>query len=115
MYVKNLRDIEKVPMNMEGASAVMKQMAVGKDEGWKDHAMRVFTISEMGHTPKHAHEWPHINYIISGSGILHMNGEEFPVEQGDVAYVPEGIEHQFRSASGEDFVFICIVPEKGEY
>lgn len=115
MFVDNLKVIKKVPMEMPGAVNVMKQIGVGNDEGWEDHVMRVFTITEMGNTPKHTHDWPHINYIIKGEGILHMNGKDFPVEEGGVAYVPSGVEHQFKSTTTGEFTFICIVPNKGEY
>ncbi|WP_022850833.1 cupin domain-containing protein [Limisalsivibrio acetivorans] len=114
MFVENLENIDSVEMNIEGALNVMKQAAVGKKEGWGDHVMRVFTITDKGHTPKHSHEWPHINYIIEGEGVLHMDGVDHPVRKGSVAYVPAGTEHQFKSASSEVFRFVCIVPEEGE-
>jgi len=115
MYVNNLKDIPMTPMQIPGALNAFKQIGVGGAEGWEDHVMRVFTLKDMGNTPKHAHDWPHINYIIKGEGILHMNGTDNPVSEGSVAYVPAGAEHQFRSTSKDDFVFICIVPSVGEY
>lgn len=115
MFVSHLKDLEKIPMKMEGAKSVMKQLAVGNAEGWTDHAMRVFTMDAGGHTPKHQHPWPHINYIISGKGELEIDGKVNPVEAGSVAFVPDNIEHQFRNASDEPFSFICIVPNTGEY
>ncbi|PLX67708.1 MAG: cupin [Denitrovibrio sp.] len=115
MFVDNLKFIKKIPMNIPGALNVVKQVPIGNAEGWEDHAMRVFTISDMGNTPKHSHEWPHINYIIKGEGILHMNGTDHPVEEGSVSYVPKGVEHQFKSTTKGEFSFICIVPNVGEY
>jgi quercetin dioxygenase-like cupin family protein len=115
MFVDSLKFIKRTPMDMPGALNVMKQVAVGKEEGWEDHVMRVFTITEMGNTPKHAHDWPHINYIIKGEGILFMDGKENPVSEGDVAFVPSNVEHQFKSTTEGEFTFICIVPNRGEY
>ncbi|PLX68586.1 MAG: cupin [Denitrovibrio sp.] len=115
MFVDNLKFIKRVPMDMPGAVNVMKQAPIGNAEGWEDHVMRVFTITDMGNTPKHNHDWPHINYIIKGEGILHMDGKDHPVEEGSVAFVPAGVEHQFKSSTTGEFTFICIVPNKGEY
>jgi len=115
MFVENLKSIQKIPMDVLGAANVVKQIAVGSKEGWEDHVMRVFTIKDMGNTPKHTHDWPHINYIIKGEGILHMNGKDHTVSEGSVAYVPSGVEHQFKSSTKGEFSFICIVPSKGEY
>lgn len=91
MFVDNLKFIKRMPMDMPGAVNVIKQVPVGGNaEGWEDHVMRVFTISDMGNTPKHTHDWPHINYIIKGEGLLHMDGKDHPVEEGSVAFVPSG-------------------------
>jgi len=115
MFVDNLDSIEKKQVNMPGAVNVEVQVPVAAPQGWEDHVMRVFTIKNMGNTPKHAHDWPHINYIIKGEGVLHMNGKDNPVKAGSVAYVPNNTEHQFRGTVEGEFQFICIVPKDGHY
>ncbi len=115
MLVSHVRDVKKIPMPIEGAKDVMKQLLVGNAEGWTDHAMRLFTVGKSGHTPKHSHPWPHINYIVSGCGELEVNGKVHAVEAGSIGFVPENAEHQFRNVADQDFVFICIVPNRGEY
>ena len=91
------------------------QLLVGRDEGWTDHAMRLFTVGKGGNTPKHSHPWPHINYVVSGCGELLIGDKKHEVKAGSVAYVPDDTEHQFRNLTEDDFVFICIVPSRGEY
>ena len=115
MFVSHVDQIDKIPMPIPGASSVLKQLLVGRDEGWTDHAMRLFTVGKGGHTPKHSHPWPHINYIVSGSGELQIDDKTHEVQAGSVAFVPDDVEHQFRNLSDEDFVFICIAPNRGEY
>ncbi|BAI80877.1 conserved hypothetical protein [Deferribacter desulfuricans SSM1] len=115
MFVGHLKDKEEIAMNMKEAEKVFKKVAIGKDEGWDDYVMRVFRIEKGGKTPRHIHDWPHINYVIGGQGILYMDGKEYKVEKGSIAFVPNNIEHQFLNAGEEDFEFICIVPAKGEY
>ncbi|HKK01418.1 MAG TPA: cupin domain-containing protein [Desulfuromonadales bacterium] len=115
MFVSSVDDIDKIPMPIPGASNVMKQLLVGRDEGWADHAMRLFTVGKGGHTPKHSHPWPHINYIVSGCGELLVDSKKHEVKAGSVAYVPDDVKHQFTNPGDEDFIFICIVPNRGEY
>jgi quercetin dioxygenase-like cupin family protein len=115
MFVSHVDQIDKIPMPIPGASNVMKQLLVGRDEGWTDHAMRLFTVGRGGNTPKHSHPWPHINYVVSGCGELLIGDKKHEVKAGSVAFVPDDVEHQFRNLSAEDFVFICIVPHRGEY
>ena len=76
--------------------------------------MRVFTVQPGGHTPKHEHPWPHINYVLKGEGVLHHDGVQTPVRAGSVAYLPGGTHHQFVNNSDTELSFICIVPREGE-
>lgn len=114
MFVGHIDEIEKTKLESPQLKGVTKQVPVGPDQGWEDHVMRVFTVEAGGHTPKHAHDWPHINYVLEGEGVLHHNGKESHIRAGSVAYVPGGTEHQFVNNSSEKLSFICIVPKEGE-
>lgn len=96
----------------EVKNAGMKVL-IGQAQGWDDYVMRIIELHDQGHSPKHAHPWPHINYMIQGRGVLYVDGQEHPVEAGSFAYVPAGQEHQFRNSGTEPFRFICIVPKEG--
>ena len=43
--------------------------------------MRLFTLKEKGNSPRHTHPWPHINYVVSGRGVLYIDGKENVLEQ----------------------------------
>ncbi len=113
-YVSHMDDIEAVEIQMEGAQGILRRMAVGPDQGWTAHAMRIFTVQAGGNTPRHTHPWPHINYVISGSGTLEMAGTLHEIRAGSAASVPNDVEHQFTNPTEEGLVFICIVPRRGE-
>ena len=108
-------DLTAVTMNGEGVQDVVKRVLVSPGEGWDGWVMRLFEIAPGGHTPRHAHPWPHINFVASGRGTLYVDGVDHPLEAGSYAYVPAGHEHQFRAAADEPLSFVCIVPEAGEY
>ncbi|MCL6612049.1 MAG: cupin domain-containing protein [Peptococcaceae bacterium] len=114
MFVSNVRKIQSVELKMPGIRNAFKQSLIGPREGWEGWVMRLFTLKDEGCSPRHSHPWPHINYVVSGRGTLYLGGEEYELEAGSVAYVPSGAEHQFLGKGGEDFVFICIVPEEGD-
>ncbi|WP_425447522.1 cupin domain-containing protein [Dethiothermospora halolimnae] len=103
---------EKRINNPEVKDALMKVL-ISPKEGWEGHVMRVFELGEGGHTPRHTHPWPHINYIIKGEGVLHLEGEDKEIKAGSFAYVPAGKLHQFMNKGKETLEFICIVPEEG--
>ena len=115
MFVANIKEIEKNQISGDGIQNVLKQVPVGPEQGWEDHILRVFTLQKDGHTPKHSHDWEHINYVISGKGSVEIEGVKHELTTGSFAVVPSNKEHQYSNAGDEDFVMICIVPSRGEY
>lgn len=104
--------IAKEIKSPEAKNASMKVLISPKN-GWEGYVMRVIEVEKHGYTPKHSHPWPHINFIIEGSGELLINGETTKVSAESYAFVPENVVHQFRNVGETTFKFICIVPEIG--
>jgi quercetin dioxygenase-like cupin family protein len=107
-------DVTAVAMAGEGVRDVVKRVLVSPAEGWNGWVMRVFDVEPGGHTPRHAHPWPHINFIAAGAGTLHVDGEDHPLAAGAYAFVPAGATHQFSAAPDQALSFVCIVPERGD-
>lgn len=103
--------IDMTPGRRKGA---VKQVAVGPEQGWEDYVMRIITLEAGGNSPAHAHDWPHINYVISGTGTLMIAGKEYAIQAGDCAYVPSNDQHSFTNTGRQPLEFICIVPTRGE-
>jgi quercetin dioxygenase-like cupin family protein len=114
MPVRKYADLEETQVSLSDALGVSKKIPIGKKEGWEGYTLRVFKIAPGGHTPRHRHDWEHVNYVISGRGKLMMDGVEYDVAEKDFALVPPGTPHQFRNPYAGDFEFICIVPNRGE-
>ena len=115
MPVRKYEDLLAIEVQMAGAKNVSKKVPVGEKEGWAGYTMRTFTLAPGGHTPLHAHDWEHVNYVIRGRGRLMLDGKENEIGEKDFAFVPPNHEHQFSNPFDEAFEFICIVPNRGEY
>ena len=114
MKITRLEHCESTPVAMEGASGASRQVPVGKTDGAPNFSARVFTLQPGGHTPHHAHESEHVNYVISGKGVA-MEGEKpREIRQGDFVLVKPNERHQYRNTGGEPLVFICVVPSPYE-
>jgi len=50
-----------------------------------------------------------VYYILSGTGIMHIDGEIQPVEPGDAIYIPPNARQFIHNDSATPLVFICIV------
>lgn len=113
MIVSHKKDVKGVKIENPQAKDATMKVLISPTEGWEGYVMRTLSVGVDGYTPKHSHPWPHINYVISGKGRLHLDGKDIDVEAGSFAYVPEGAVHQFSNIGKEVFEFICIVPEEG--
>lgn len=114
MFAESVKNLDEIKVSAPGAVNAFKKSLIGPGEGWEGWVMRLFTLKDRGCSPRHAHPWPHINYILGGQGVLSVEGRETSLEEGSIAYVPSNVEHQFSSTGDNDFVFICIVPEEGD-
>jgi quercetin dioxygenase-like cupin family protein len=113
MIVKKL---EEVPANpMPGCAGVLKRLVVGPQEGSGEIMLRHFTLEPGASSPHHAHPFPHVARIESGEGyVVDPEGREQAVRAGDFVYIPDNERHQFRNGGAAPFVFLCIVPRRGE-
>lgn len=114
MFVSHIDDIPGKAIEAEGVRNVTKQILIGAHEGWSDHVMRRFSLEEGGHTPRHTHGWPHIIYVLQGTGTLFLDGKDHPIRAGSTAFVPGGREHQLSQSGEGPMAFLCIVPKEGE-
>ncbi|OPL09498.1 MAG: cupin [delta proteobacterium ML8_F1] len=113
MIVGHEKDLEYKIMVAEDVKGAGMKKLVGPEEGWESHVMRQVNLEARGYSPKHQHDWPHINYVLKGEGVIFIEGEEYPVKPGSYAYIPAGRLHQFINRTDEELSFICIVPKEG--
>ena len=116
MKITRLQDVEKVSVDMDGAKNAFKQVPISGSDDSPNFSFRVFTVEPGGHTPYHTHDFEHLNYVISGRGVLvDEDGNEQAVSAGDFALVLPEEKHQYRNISPiEPFVIICAVPKAYE-
>ena len=116
MKVDNAENVEGIDVQMEGASGVTLRWLIGKDDEAPNFYMRQFTLAPGGFTPRHTHSWEHEVYVVSGTGTVFMSEGERPIGEGDFVFVKGDELHQFANASdqGEDFKFLCLVPNSAK-
>lgn len=110
MLIRNIDQTSRSPVKMEGVKGATMAVMVGREDGAPNFALRQFEIEPGGNTPRHAHDYEHEVYVVSGEGEVLLEGQYRPVRGGDVIYVPADQEHQFRASAQEALRFLCIVP-----
>ena len=60
-----------------------------------EESMRVELARYPNPEPKTPHREDELYVILSGSGVVHVGSETYEVNEGDVVYVEQGVEHNF--------------------
>lgn len=110
MLIRNIHDVERTPVAMEGVKDASMALMIGRSHGAPNFSLRSFRVAPGGHTPQHQHDYEHEVYIVSGEGTVLLEGQRCPIREGDVVFVPANHEHQFRVTGDEPLCFLCMVP-----
>jgi quercetin dioxygenase-like cupin family protein len=112
-YKKHYSEVKLEDVNVDGAKDVKIRWMLSKDNNTPNFAMRLFEIGKNGNTPNHSHNWEHEIFVVSGSGKLKYENEEYELFDGSIAYVPKSTNHQF--IAGENGMkMICVIPNYGD-
>lgn len=85
-------------MSRVSTSELVTQLNEGEThyaEVLSEDSMRVELAQYPNPVPKHPHKEDELYYIISGAGMVHVGDETYAVEEGDVVFVEQGLEHEF--------------------
>lgn len=120
MKIIRAEDVPRKLVDMEGAFGADMSIPIGVEDSTPTVSMRIFTLIPGGRTPYHDHPFEHVNYVISGEGVINTEEGPFWIEKGDCILIPGGFKHNYENLlSGEEgkdreLVFICIVPKEYE-
>ncbi|MFZ5945425.1 MAG: cupin domain-containing protein [Bacillota bacterium] len=112
MIISHAKDVQGINYNEN----VLKKVLISPEVGWKDYVMRLFELKpgKDSCSMRHTHEWPHIVYILGGTGKVHLDGTDHEINAGSFSYIPGGKLHQFINTGDDILSFICIVPPEGD-
>ncbi len=108
----NISKVQEEKVELEGVQNTMVQWLINEKVGAENFAMRRFTMKASGIIPLHEHDWEHEVLILKGKGSVLYEDQEHPVVEDDIVFVPPNKSHGFRNDSGEDFIFLCLIPLK---
>jgi mannose-6-phosphate isomerase-like protein (cupin superfamily) len=72
-----------------------------------------FLPPNTGKLCEHHHPQTEIYHILSGKGIVVINGNETEVEGGSAVFIPGGATHGIRNVSGEELRWLYVFPTDG--
>ncbi len=91
----------------KGISPTIWQKPIWTRADSNSHAqMMLVKMVPGGTSPAHRHPHPQIFYVISGTGIVRLDGQEYPLRPGSVVRVLGGELHDFVNTGTEELVMI---------
>lgn len=100
------------PANHHGTTNVR---LVGPDNGARHMEVILGEIEQGGNALPHAH--PGLEqavYVLEGTGVAGIDGQEHVVGPGDVLFFPEGVFHSLQVTSGRIKLLVIYAPPYGE-
>ena len=111
MKINRDSQVEEKRVEMEGAEGVTMKILIGPEDNSQNIIMRYFKILPGGHTPRHRHHYEHLVKVERGEGIIiDEEGKNIKVTAGQSVFIRPDELHQFKNPSGNNFEFICIIP-----
>jgi len=65
-------------------------------------------------SPHHTHPWEHQAYITRGTGIIYVDGTNYPIKQGDFVLIPPNADHYFENTGESVLSRITFNPLESE-
>ena len=109
---KSVKNINEIPAEKVSAGeATYRQVLIGPGEG-PNFAMRRFVMEPGGGIPAHTNTVEHEQYVLRGRARVGIGDEVYDVKADDVLFIPAGAPHWYEVVGGENFVFLCMVPNR---
>ena len=62
----------------------------------------------------HEHDWEHQAFILSGSGVVWVDGQEYDIQTGDFVLIPENSSHYFKNTGSVTLSRVTFNPIRSE-
>ena len=63
---------------------------------------------DKSHAPNHTHTYEEAIYILSGEGIVHIEGSQYSISAGSSVYLPYGVSHCLENAGSEKLTLLGV-------
>ncbi|KAF2658119.1 RmlC-like cupin [Lophiostoma macrostomum CBS 122681] len=104
------REPERFPPDTKGGNVTWKTLVSSPQTPTDTFSSGIATCEGggEGHLELHRHAHAEIYHVISGRGVVIIDGREYDVEKGSVVYIPGDAEHGVRCVGEEDLVWLYV-------
>ena len=78
-----------------------------------DLSMGLYVLAAGEKDEQEPHTEDEVYFVLSGEGMLQIDGKDQAVESGDVLFVAKNADHRFHSITSELSLLVFFAPEEG--
>jgi len=107
--VRNVAEVlwENPPGHSPGA--ISKMLVRPETAGSQRVDFRISTYQPMSYVEPHTHKvQEQIYHVLSGDGLMELDGRRQVVRSGDFIFIPPGVEHAIHNTGSTDLTFFVI-------
>lgn len=109
-----VNEIEKIPLPMEKGKGGYVRILIDKETtGAKNYSLLLSEVDPGFSHVKEIHEVEHGFFILSGQGIITINGKNYEVGSNTAIYVPSHTPHQMKSVGTQPLKYIVLYAPPG--
>jgi quercetin dioxygenase-like cupin family protein len=86
---------------------------VNQDAGCLDITQFVGVIPP-GRAPEHSHTYDEVVYVLEGTGVYHIAGEDFPLAPGTCLHLPPYVRHCIENTDGSNLKVLGVFHPSGD-
>lgn len=106
---RNLAEIRYIQYPGHFEQALSKAIVTPATVGSRFFDHRMSSYEPGAYVESHVHKvQEQIYHVLSGEGVLTVDGEDRLVRANDVTYIPPGVVHEFHCTGNENLVFLVI-------
>jgi mannose-6-phosphate isomerase-like protein (cupin superfamily) len=76
-------------------------------------SMGLYELPAGGNDPQQPHSEDEVYYIVSGRGVIQVDGEDQPVQAGSLVFVAAQVQHKFHSIDEDLSILVFFAPAEG--
>ena len=107
--ISSASEVEATPI---GAAEGTSMQVLIPPSAAENFIMRRIVIKAGGSMPNHTNSVEHEQYVLAGSAEVGIGDKVYHIKQDDVLLIPAGVPHWYKASAEEDYVFICLIPNK---
>jgi mannose-6-phosphate isomerase-like protein (cupin superfamily) len=112
-YVVNESEGVRGKLPVPGAGGIFN-ILIDEEISGAQHFSLLINEMAVGYKGKeHSHNVEHCWYILSGTGMIHMDGERYPIRPGDAVFAPIGMSHSVECTGNEPLRYLVVYAPPG--